>query len=220
MSRPVPAPTGHRLPFFFSGGFGWSTQTNGGFLATQGFLQMLAQILLFPWLSKKVGSLRTFWIAMALYPLLYLLAPYLVLLPPILRVPGLMLLLVAKVTFQSLSYPSLAIILTNSSPSKRVLGTLNGVAMSTASICRGFGPTLSGALDSVGDTIGMTGLAWWAIAAVALLGWLPGLAMKEGAGRPNVTSECDEESLLDSERDTDSVMTLTSEEVAERLFSK
>lgn len=220
MSRPVPAPTGHRLPFFFSGGFGWSTQTNGGFLATQGFLQMLAQILLFPWLSKKVGSLRTFWIAMALYPLLYLLAPYLVLLPPVLRVPGLMLLLVAKVTFQSLSYPSLAIILTNSSPSKRVLGTLNGVAMSTASICRGFGPTLSGALDSVGDMIGMTGLAWWAIAAVALLGWLPGLAMKEGAGRPNVTSECDEESLLDSERDTDSVMTLTSEEVAERLFSK
>jgi len=220
MSKPVPAATSQHLPFFFKGGFGWSTQTNGGFLATQGFLQMFAQILLFPWLSKKLGSLRTFWIAMAMYPILYLLAPYLVLLPAALRVPGLMLLLIGKVTFQSLSYPSLAIILTNSSPSKRVLGTLNGVAMSTASISRGFGPTISGALDSLGDTMGMTGLAWWAIAAVALLGWLPGLALNEGAKRPNLTNESDEESLLASDMDTDSVITLTPEEVAERILSK
>lgn len=218
MSKSVPDSTSQHLPFFFKGGFGWSTQRNGGFLATQGFLQMLTQIILFPWLSKKLGSLRTFWIAMAMYPILYLFAPYLVLLPAALRIPGLMLLLIGKVTFQSLSYPSLAILLTNSSPSKRVLGTVNGVAMSTASIARGFGPTVSGALDSLGDTIGMTGLAWWAIAAVALLGWLPGLAMREGSQRPNVMSEPDEESLLES--DTDSVMTLTADEVVERILSK
>ncbi|KAI8935536.1 hypothetical protein NX059_008106 [Plenodomus lindquistii] len=220
MSKPVPSEANQDLPFFFKGGFGWSTQTNGGFLATQGFLQMFAQVMLFPWLSKKLGSLRTFWIAMGMYPILYLLAPYLVLLPEVLRIPGLMLLLIGKVTFQSLSYPSLAIILTNSSPSKRVLGTLNGVAMSTASISRGFGPTISGALDSIGDTIGMTGLAWWTIAAVALLGWLPGLALKEGAKRPNYTPECDEESFLDCDTDNDSIMTLTPEETVERILSK
>lgn len=218
MSKPVPGSADQHLPFYFKGGFGWSTQTNGGFLATQGFLQMFAQVILFPWLSKKLGSLRTFWVAMALYPILYMLTPYLVLLPSALRIPGLMLLLIGKVTFQSLSYPSLAIILANSSPSKRVLGTLNGVAMSTASISRGFGPTISGALDSLGDTMGMTGLAWWTIAAVALLGWLPGLALQEGAKRPNYTSVCDEEALLDS--DTDSVITLTPEETIERIISK
>lgn len=220
MSKPVPDATGQQLPLFFKGGFGWSTQTNGGFLATQGFLQMFAQVMLFPWLSKKLGSLRTFWVAMAMYPVLYLLAPYLVLLPAALRIPGLFLLLIGKVTFQSLSYPSLAIILTNSSPSKRVLGTLNGVAMSTASISRGFGPTISGALDSLGDTIGMTGLAWWTIAAVALLGWLPGLALQEGAKRANYSCACDEEALLDSDSDSDSVMTLTPEETVERIISK
>ncbi|OAL53920.1 MFS general substrate transporter [Pyrenochaeta sp. DS3sAY3a] len=209
-----------RLPFHFKGGFGWSTQTNGAFLAMQGFLQMFAQLIVFPILSRRLGSLRTFWITLCLYPVLYLLAPYLALLPQNLRIPGLMVLLVGKVMFQSLSYPSLAIILTNSSPSKRVLGTLNGVAMSSASICRGFGPTVSGAMDSLGDTLGMSGLAWWTIAAVALLGWLPGFALKESIKGYELAEQDDEEAQVDSASDAGSILTLTPDETVERVLSK
>lgn len=181
---------------------------------------MFAQVIVFPWLSRKLGSLRTFWITLCLYPILYLFAPYLALLPEALRMPGLMVFLVGKVTFQSLSYPCLAIILTNSSSSKRVLGTLNGVAMSAASISRGFGPTVSGAMDSLGDTLGMSGLAWWTIAAVAILGWLPGFALKESNKRPYFASQDDEEASADSGSDAESVITLTSVETAQRVISK
>jgi MFS family permease len=219
MSRNAPQGDEIRLPFHFSGGFGWSTQMNGAFLATQGVMQMFAQIIVFPWLSKKFGSLRTFWITLALYPLLYLLAPYLALLPEKLRIPGLMVLLVGKVTFQSLSYPSLAIILANSSPSKRVLGTLNGAAASSASIMRGFGPTISGLIDGVGQANGMSGLAWWTIAGVALLGWAPGFMLQEGKKRPFATHE-DEEALLDADSDTDSIITLTPDDTVETVLSK
>ena len=131
-----------------------------------------------------------------------------------------MLLFVGKVTFQSLSYPSLAIILTNSAPSKRVLGTLNGIAMSSASVSRGFGPTVSGFMDSLGDKIGMSGLAWWTIAAVALLGWLPGFALRERTKRSGLFDQEDEEALLEAESDADSIMTLTPEEAVERVLSK
>ncbi|KAF1831538.1 MFS general substrate transporter [Decorospora gaudefroyi] len=220
MSKDVSSKSSQHLPFHFDGGFGWSTQTTGAFLAAQGFLQMFAQILVFPWLSRKLGSLRTFWITLSLYPVVYLLAPYLAVLPEKLRIPGLMVLLVAKVTFQSLSYPSLAIILANSSPSKKVLGTLNGVAMSSASISRGFGPTVSGAVDSLGSTLHMSGLAWWTIAAVALLGWLPGFALKEGNKRTKFATQDDEEALVDSDSDAESVLTLTPDETVERVLSK
>jgi MFS family permease len=216
MSKPQPTPESQHLPFKFSGGFGWSTQTNGAFLAVQGALQMIAQLVLFPYLSKRFGSLRTFWITLSLYPVLYLLAPYLALLPENLRIPGLLVLLATKVTFQSLSYPSLAIILANSSPSKRVLGTLNGAAASSASVCRGFGPTISGAIDSLGGQLGMSGLAWWAIAGVALLGWAPGFMLTE----PNKTNAEDEETLVDSGSDTESIMTLTPDEAAEMILPK
>ncbi|KAL6158926.1 hypothetical protein ACJBU6_03024 [Exserohilum turcicum] len=220
MSKKLPSAAAQHLPFRFEGGFGWSTQTTGAFLAAQGFLQMFAQVIVFPWLSKKLGSLRTFWITLTCYPIVYLLAPYLVILPESLRIPGLMLLLVAKVTFQSLSYPSLAIILANSSPSKKVLGTLNGIAMSSASVARGFGPTVSGAVDSLGTSLHMSGLAWWAIAAVALVGWLPGFALHEGNKRTHFSPQEDEEALLDTDSDADSIMTLTPDDAVETVLSK
>ena len=220
MSKAVPEKNDQHLPLFFKGGFGWSNQTNGAFLATQGFMQMFAQLIVFPLLSRKLGSLRTFWITLCLYPVLYILAPYLALLPAHMRIPGLLLLFVGKVTFQSLSYPSLAIILTNSAPSKRVLGTLNGIAMSSASVSRGFGPTVSGFMDSLGDKVGMSGLAWWTIAAVALLGWLPGFALREGSHRSMVINQEDEEAILDTDSDMDSIMTLTPEETVERVLQK
>ena len=220
MSKQPPNREMQNLPFHFSGGFGWSTHRNGAFLAIQGVLQMFAQVILFPWLNRKLGSLRTFWITLCVYPILYLFAPYLALLPETLRIPGLLALIVGKVTLQSLSYPSLAIILTNSSPSKRVLGTLNGVAMSSASVCRGFGPTVSGAMDSLGDTLGMSGLAWWTIAAVALVGWLPGFALNEGNKHNYFGIQEDEEALTDVASDVESVITLTAEEDEERILSK
>ena len=182
------------------------------------FVNLFAQLILFPWLSKKLGSLRTFWITLSLYPILYILAPYLALLPERLRIPGLVFLLIGKVTFQSLSYPSLAIILANSSPSKRVLGTLNGAAMSSASICRGFGPTVSGAIDGVGSHIHMSGLPWWTIAGVALVAWIPGFMLKESDKR--IISEDDEEALVDCASDAESVLTLTPDEEAEMVLSK
>ncbi|KAF7452570.1 mfs multidrug transporter protein [Pyrenophora tritici-repentis] len=220
MSKKVPTGDSQQLPFHFEGGFGWSTQTTGAFLAAQGFLQMFAQVIVFPWLSRKLGSLRTFWITLSCYPVLYLLAPYLAILPEKLRIPGLVVLLIAKVTFQSLSYPSLAIILANSSPSKKVLGTLNGVAMSSASISRGFGPTISGAVDSLGTSLHMSGLAWWTIAAVALIGWLPGFALQESSKRTNYAAKDDEEALIDTDSDAESIMTLTPDEAVENVLSK
>lgn len=220
MSKEAFVPGTEQLPFKFQGGFGWKPTNIGAFLAMQGAMQMFAQLILFPWLSKKLGSLRTFWVTLCLYPVLYLLAPYLALLPENLRIPGLVVLLIGKVTFQSLSYPSLNILLANSSPSRRVLGTLNGAAASSASICRGFGPTVSGAVDSLGMQLGMSGLAWWAIAGVALLGWLPGFMLKESSKR--AMSEDDEEALVDlaSESDAESILTLTPDEEAEMVLSK
>lgn len=217
MSRAVPKEGSTHLPLHFTGGFGWSPQMNGAFLAAQGVMQMIAQLFIFPWISKKLGSLRTFWITLSLYPLLYIVAPYLALLPEKLRIGGLMVLLVGKVTFQSLSYPSLAIILANSSPSKRVLGTLNGAAASSASICRGFGPTISGFMDGVGQSSNMSGLAWWTIAGVAILGWAPGFILKEGKQQTHTAHE-DEEALIDAGSDADSVITLTPDETADRRF--
>src|SRR5262249_2186018 len=129
--------------------------------------------------NRKFGSLNTFRFVILAYPALYFLTPYLALLPRDLRMPGVYLILVWKVTAQSLAYPSTAIMLANSAPSKKVLGTLNGVAASSASLCRAFGPTVSGFIQSAGLRLGYSGLSWWSCALVAMVGATESLWMNE-----------------------------------------
>lgn len=140
---------------------------------------MFATLFVFPFVNRKIGSLATFRFVVLSYPILYLLVPYLTLVPTALRMPCIYFVLVWKVTAQALSYPSLAIMLANAAPSKKVLGTLNGVAASSASLCRAFGPTLSGLIQSLGLSVGTLGLPWWANSLVAVVGAVLSLQMIE-----------------------------------------
>lgn len=167
------------LPFQFTGGFALPTKTIGFILSTQGFIQMFATIFVFPIANRRFGNMATFRFVVLSYPLLYIMVPYLTLLPASLRMPGVYLVLVWKVTAQAFSFPSLAIMLANAAPSKRVLGTLNGVAASSASLCRAFGPTISGLVQSAGLSCGVLGLPWWVNAIVAVGGATLSLFMAE-----------------------------------------
>ena len=183
------------LPFQFSGGFALPTKVIGFILSAQGFIQMFATLFVFPFVNRKIGSLATFRLVILSYPLLYLMVPYLTLVPTALRMPCIYFVLVWKVTAQALSYPSLAIMLANATPSKKVLGTLNGVAASSASLCRAFGPTLSGLVQSLGLSVGVLGLPGWANSFVALIGAILSLRMIEEKRRYSKV----EEASLDSE---------------------
>ncbi|KAE9963937.1 hypothetical protein EG328_010910 [Venturia inaequalis] len=167
------------LPFKFIGGFGMEMKQVGLILSLQGFLQMIAQIFVFPVVNERLGSLATFRIAIMGYPILYLFLPYIVLAHDNLRYAAIFVVLVWKVTAQSFSYPAQSIMLANSAPSKKVLGTLNGFAMSAASLARAFGPTVAGLIHSSGIKIGYSGLSWWTCAIVATLGALVSLHMTE-----------------------------------------
>lgn len=167
------------LPFQFSGGLALPTKVIGFILSAQGFIQMFATLFVFPYVNRKIGSLATFRFVIFSYPTLYILVPYITLVPASFRMPCIYFLLVWKVTAQALSYPSLAIMLANAAPSKKVLGTLNGVAASSASLCRAFGPTLSGLIQSLGLSIGALGLPWWTNSLVAGIGAILSLQMIE-----------------------------------------
>jgi len=167
------------LPFFFTGGFALPTKSIGAILAAQGFIQMIATMLVFPLVSRRLGSLPTYRLVVLSYPLLYLAIPYLTLAPAAWRTSAIWLVIVWKVTAQAFAYPSTNIMLANAAPSTKVLGTLNGVASSAASGCRAFGPTVSGLLQSAGLSVGALGLPWWMNALVACAGAALSLFMVE-----------------------------------------
>ncbi|KAF2757800.1 MFS general substrate transporter [Pseudovirgaria hyperparasitica] len=165
-----------QLPFKFQAGLDMSDKTIGGILSTQGWLQMIAQLGLFPFVNRCLGNLVTFRLVVFAYPILYFLIPYLALLPTSVQVPIMYPVLAWKVVAQSFSYPSAAMMLQKLAPNKN-RGSINGVATSSQSICRGFGPLISGAIQSLGTSHGYSGVVWWFCALISLIAALESLFM-------------------------------------------
>ncbi|KAI0553456.1 MFS general substrate transporter [Xylaria curta] len=179
------------LPFKFVDGFNLDSKTVGIVLSIQGAYMLLMNTFVVPKVLSRFGTLRSFRFIVVAYFLLYLVTPYLVLLPPAYRMIGLAVVIVWKCTFAAIVYPSNAILLTESAPSKLVLGTINGVAASSASLCRAFGPIISGILYAIGLESGYSGLAWWFTALVAIGGAVVGLRVPD----PSVRSPSHNENI-------------------------
>lgn len=185
------------LPFHFTGGFGYSSKTVGFMLSVQGVYSMVAQLWLFPRVAEHFGTLRTFRFVLMTWPLLYLLVPYLVLLPERLQMPGVYLCLLWKITAHVFAFPSNAMLLRNSAPSLLVLGVVNGAGASTASLARAFGPTVTGLLHSWGLDIGSNGVAWWVNGVICLVGALESLWIEEAEDSKKHEEVQDEDRLAD-----------------------
>jgi hypothetical protein len=216
LSEPI-MDTKPSLPFKFSGGFALSTKTIGFMMAVQGVYSMIAQLWLFPLLIRRIGTLATFRIVMVIWPLLYLVVPYLVLLPQKLQTIGIYLCLLTKITFHVIAFPSNAILLTNAAPSKKVLGTINGVAASAACLARAFGPTMTGAIHSAGLKFGFSGPAWWVGGLVCAIGAVESFWMEDVEGRTD--RPCHEEEQATCEPLLHSTNVEANEEITPRRGS-
>ncbi|KJZ79904.1 hypothetical protein HIM_00618 [Hirsutella minnesotensis 3608] len=195
LSTATPEHPVKELPFRFVDGFGLETKTIGIIMSVQGVYSLLSNYVIVPPITRRFGSLRLFRMLAFSYFALYLVTPYLVLLPSALRMPAIYILVIWKCTYATMAYPNNAILLANSAPSKQVLGTINGIAASTASLCRALGPTLSGILYAVGLKTGYSGLAWWFSGLVTLVGAYLSSQITEGESQPALRE--DEENLLD-----------------------
>ncbi|KAI0192485.1 MFS general substrate transporter [Astrocystis sublimbata] len=172
LATPAPEHGVMSLPLKFVGGFNLDSKTVGIIMSIQGAWQLFLNSFIVPKVIARFGAWRSFRFIAAIFFALHLITPYLVLVHPAYRMAGLAVILALKCFFAATMYPSNAILTANSSSSKLVLGTINGVAASTASLCRAFGPIISGMLYAIGLETGYSGLAWWFAALVAVGGGL------------------------------------------------
>lgn len=189
------------LPFHFAEGLEMDSKTVGIILAVQGFWSMIATVQVFPMISQWMGPFYIYKVLSVLYFPCYFFTPYLVLLPDSVRLYFIYVIVIWKSSLSSMSFPANAMIITNTSPGMLSLGTINGVAASTASLCRAFGPSVSGLLYAWGLDVGYSGLPWWAAALASLLGAYFSLCIVEPPNRDQ-RSDDDEEAGLLIEDDT------------------
>ncbi|CAK3893326.1 membrane [Lecanosticta acicola] len=180
------------LPFTFTGGLALPPPAIGTALAILGVIGITLQLLLFPRLSFRLGTLRSFRLSLCFFPFSYFLAPFLAIIPTTMEAPhqasgtlvwiGITFVLTIQVIARTFALPSTAILVNNSSPHPSVLGTIHGIAQSVSSATRTIGPVLFGWIYGVGLEKGIVGTAWWSMACVAIVGAFAGRFVQEGDG--------------------------------------
>ena len=194
---------GRGFTLAFAGGLGLPPQTIGLAIGIIGALGLCAQFGLYSRTVHRLGVLRAFRLALRVFPLVYLLAPLLALLPPPAfrsASPGeqqqrqqhhtltpsawlaLLALLALHVAGRTFVLPTIQILVNNCSPHPSVLGAVHGVGQSVSSGARTLGPVVGAALFALGLRAGVGGAAWWALAVEAVLACVAGAWVRDGSG--------------------------------------
>lgn len=136
-----------------------------------------------------------------LFPIVYVLVPYTALIQsPRLQFAALMALLLVKGFAVIVGFPCITILLTNSAPTMRILGTLNGFATMFSGIGRAVGPMSAGTTFSWGVKRGYVIPAFWFLAVIAVMQAIPTWMIVEGDG-PSREEDTDDEDLLETDDD-------------------
>lgn len=206
LSTPVFDPSasddGIRLPFRFTGGIGMHPQSVGVAMAILGFIGIALQLLFYPHMSARLGTLMSWRVFLLLFPITYFLVPYLSVVPSTSEPPhsktGVAIwlsicgVLFIQVMGRTFALPSQAILINNCSPHPSVLGTVHGLGQSVSSFARTVGPIVGGVVYGFGLSKGYVGLVFWLLSCVAICACLASLLVKEGDGH-EIWLEGDEE---------------------------
>ncbi|KAL2826792.1 major facilitator superfamily domain-containing protein [Aspergillus cavernicola] len=168
-----------QLPFKFVGGCAMDSQQIGMFYTLTGIIGMVMQFYVFPTFAKRFGVLNCVKAPTVVSPILYLLTPYIPLVPESMRNATIFSLVLAKLTCAIFIFPCITILLTNSASSLSILGTLNGVATSVSAIGRAAGPAVLGPIFSLGVRAGYIIIPWWFLSFLSVVAAIPVLWIVE-----------------------------------------
>jgi hypothetical protein len=98
------------------------------------------------------------------------------------------------------AFPCSTILLTNSARSLRILGTLNGFAVSISAIGRAIGPAITGATFTWGLEKGYVITAWWLLSVISILGAVPlwSVIEMDGFSSTETNSDAEDEEEISS----------------------
>ena len=181
-----------RLPFKFTGGLGMPPRQVGVAMAILGVIGITLQLLIYPRVNDKWGTIPSYRIFVYCFPIAYALTPYLAVVPSSSAPPApadgvkvwmaLCGVLAIQVVARTFVLPATMILVNNCSPHPSVLGTIHGIAQSVGSVARTTGPAVAGWTFGVGLNTGLVGLAWWGLTGVAGFGVLTSTWVREGSG--------------------------------------
>ena len=194
LSLPTVPSRVRKLPFQFSGGMGFQPHRIGVAMSTFGFAGIVLQILIYPKLQERWGTIRLWRAALCLFPIVYLAAPFCALVPLLWEDsdktnPGvhsviewfvLLFILLLFAAGRTGVVPATTLLINDCTPHPSVRGTIHTAGVICSNLSRSLFPPLALTVMGYGLKSGVVGLGFWFVAVLAVLSILASLPVQEG----------------------------------------
>jgi MFS family permease len=102
---------------------------------------------------------------------------------------GIICVLLVKATGGVFAFPICAILITQGSPSRELLGTVNGASQALGSLCRAIGPAIAGAMYSRSLEVSKPWIVWrYGLGIFAMVVWIGGWFLSDQVRLPDSRS--------------------------------
>ncbi|KAH9220683.1 major facilitator superfamily domain-containing protein [Leptodontidium sp. 2 PMI_412] len=211
----TPNSTNTQLPFKFSGGFGLGSSRIGTLFTAYGFVGCFIQFLVFPPTARKFGVLNCFKCCAVSFPIICIATPYTALIQNSNLQQATMFGIMTIKSFAVIfAFPCSIILLTNSAVSLRILGTLNGFAVSISAVGRAIGPALGGAAFTWGIERGYVVTPYFMLAIISTIGAIPIWYLVEMPG----FSKTDDSSDTETDDEEEDLLPAVDEDIAGEIL--
>nr|XP_036578384.1 major facilitator superfamily transporter [Colletotrichum truncatum]KAF6785627.1 major facilitator superfamily transporter [Colletotrichum truncatum] len=180
------------LPFRFSGGAGFKPHSLAWTTSIFGLTGLPFQLLVYPKVTQRFGTLKTWRYFMFAFPLIWFLYPYIAVMPSTTPAPSektgfivwayVVVLACATGLFVGCVAPCQLILTALSSPHPSALARTQGITFFVSTAVRGSGSALSGSLLAYGLVRNMAGLPFWLSSVVGVVAIATSPFVPEGNG--------------------------------------
>ena len=198
LSTPVGESNVQHPPLKFNGGLGMLPRDVGLAMSLLGAIGVLLQLVVYPRLQDRFGTIRIWRSALLVFPIVYLLSPF----PSLVASSSVdgktrtafVWLAVSIVIFlfivgRSGVTPATTLLINDCTPHPSVRGTIHTAATVIANLSRSIFPVAALALFGYGLQIGVVGLGFWFLAGLAVLAYVASTWVKEGSNGKEIVLE-------------------------------
>ena len=203
LSTPVGDAEARHPPFFFDGGLGMLPRDVGFAMALLGAIGVVLQLVVYPMLQDRFGTVRIWRTALRIFPIVYLIAPFpaLVASAPSQRgdtITALVWLATGAVIVMFIVgrtgvTPATTMLINDCTPHPSVRGTIHTAGTVIGNLGRSLFPVGALAIFGQGLRIGVVGLGFWCLMALAVLAYVASLWVTEGSNGLEIVLDDDSE---------------------------
>jgi hypothetical protein len=197
LTAPVGPPS--HSPLHFTGGLGMIPRDVGFALSLLGGTSMMLQLVFYPMLQERFGTLRIWRTALFIFPIVYLVAPYPSLVasssPVSSRTATTWVTMSAVLLLFTIGRtgvtPATTLLINDCTPHPSVRGTVHAAATVLGHLSRSIFPVAALTVFGQGLRIGVVGLGFWCLAVLAVASCVASAWVREGRNGEEIVLEGD-----------------------------